>query len=200
MDYSKITQERKRLGLSQEALAARVGVSQKSISKYERGTRRPTYETLTAMAAVFNVSLDYLLSNSDEKQINTISTLSADGYYQKYQERLSSVLTDYNISEELFFEQTGITFNQEPSIDDLIKISQTFHISVDYLLGLSKKKLLSSDSPFLTPREQNVIETLRILNNDNKDIVIGEMKKILKEQRLETAEAQNHLKKTGTTK
>lgn len=198
MDYSKITQERKKLGLSQEALAARVGVSQKSISKYERGTRRPTYETLTAMAAVFNVSLDYLLSNSNEKQANTASALSADGYYQKYQERLSSVLTDYNISEEYFFEQTGISINKEPSIDDLIKISQTFHISVDYLLGFSKKKLISADSSFLTPREQNVIETLRNLNNDNKDIVIGEMKKILKDQRQETAEVQNHLKKTGT--
>lgn len=47
--YSRIAEQRKKLGLSQEELAIRLKISQKSISKYERGDRRPSYETLLGM-------------------------------------------------------------------------------------------------------------------------------------------------------
>lgn len=62
---SRIVEKRKALGLSQEQLANKLGVSQKSISKYECGERRPSYEVLLAMSSLFNVSIDYLLGNSN---------------------------------------------------------------------------------------------------------------------------------------
>ena len=62
---SRITEKRKSLGFSQEQLANKLGVSQKSISKYECGERRPSYEVLLAMSSIFNVSIDYLLGNTN---------------------------------------------------------------------------------------------------------------------------------------
>jgi len=61
MENSRIIDERKKLGLSQAELASKLKVSQKSISKYERGNRRPSYETLLAMSSIFGVSVDYLI-------------------------------------------------------------------------------------------------------------------------------------------
>ena len=73
MDQLRIAECRKLLGLSQEELAAKLNISQKSISKYERGDRRPTYETLVAMANLFDVSVDYLLGRTDDKHRNSPS-------------------------------------------------------------------------------------------------------------------------------
>lgn len=186
MEYSRIAEERKKLGLSQEALAEKVNISQKSISKYERGAGRPSYETLTAMAALFHVSIDYLLGNSDTREKGRAASCSFfSKNWTNYQDRLDAAMSEQEISKEEFKERLGFSTDHEPGIDDLIKISNTFHISIDYLLGLSKIKSISAKNILLSHREQNVIETLRCLNGDNRDIIIGEMKKLLKEQRME---------------
>lgn len=62
---TRIAEKRKAFGFSQEQLANKLGVSQKSISKYECGERRPSYEVLLAMSSIFNISIDYLLGNSN---------------------------------------------------------------------------------------------------------------------------------------
>lgn len=68
MDGTRITTERERLGLTQAELASKVNISQKSISKYERNERRPSYETLTKMADLFNVDVDYLICRTNERK------------------------------------------------------------------------------------------------------------------------------------
>lgn len=68
MNGTRITTERERLGLTQAELASKVNVSQKSISKYERNERRPSYETLTKMADLFNVDVDYLICRTNERK------------------------------------------------------------------------------------------------------------------------------------
>lgn len=51
--------------MSQAELAEKLGVSQQTISKYERGTREPDNETLVKLAEIFNCSIDYLLGKTD---------------------------------------------------------------------------------------------------------------------------------------
>ena len=48
-------------GLTQKELALQVGVTKSTISAYEKGERKPAYETLVLLARIFNVSTDYLL-------------------------------------------------------------------------------------------------------------------------------------------
>ena len=51
--------------LTQQELADRIGVHVMTISGYERGIRKPDFETLDIIADKFNVSFDYLLGKSD---------------------------------------------------------------------------------------------------------------------------------------
>lgn len=48
-------------GLTQVELSARVGVTQGLLSSYERGEKRPSVETLTALARALGCSADWLL-------------------------------------------------------------------------------------------------------------------------------------------
>ena len=58
----KIVYCRKRAGLSQEALAERLGVSRQAVSKWETGEALPETNKLAALAAELGVSVDWLLS------------------------------------------------------------------------------------------------------------------------------------------
>ena len=57
----RIAQKRKELGLSQEALGERLGVSRQSIYKWESDTALPEVEKLIALAKLFGVSIGWLL-------------------------------------------------------------------------------------------------------------------------------------------
>ena len=58
----KIINLRKREGWSQEELADRLGVSRQSISKWEGAQSIPDMKKILAMADLFGVSTDYLLT------------------------------------------------------------------------------------------------------------------------------------------
>lgn len=59
---------RKQHGMSQGELAEKVGISQQTMSKYERGLLEPDFETLNFLADFFNVSIDYLLGRNTSTQ------------------------------------------------------------------------------------------------------------------------------------
>ncbi len=78
-----------------------------------------------------------------------------------------------------------------PDIDTISKLSRIFNVSSDYLLGLevlnnrlddniTKTSHLNYES--LGENEKKCLNTFRQLNIDNQDIIIGEMKKTLREQ------------------
>ena len=48
-------------GLTQKELAIQIRVTKSTVSAYEKGERKPPYETLVLLARIFNVSTDYLL-------------------------------------------------------------------------------------------------------------------------------------------
>ena len=53
---------RKKSGLSQEELAARLGISRQSVSKWERGEASPDTANLIRLARIYGVSLDDLVN------------------------------------------------------------------------------------------------------------------------------------------
>lgn len=55
-----IRKHRQRLGLSQQALGERLGLSSVAVSKWERGQNQPDIPTLTRLADIFGVSVDEL--------------------------------------------------------------------------------------------------------------------------------------------
>lgn len=62
---SVIKQLRIRRGVTQEQLASMLKVSRSTIGMYETGSREPDFETLEAIADIFNVDMDYLMGRSE---------------------------------------------------------------------------------------------------------------------------------------
>lgn len=58
----RIAKLRRQSGLSQRQLAAYLSVSPSTVGMYEQDRREPSAGRLVAMAALFDVSLDYLLT------------------------------------------------------------------------------------------------------------------------------------------
>lgn len=58
---------RKQRHITQVQLAEKIGVSRSTISMYEMGEREPDFETLEALADVFNVDMAYLIGTETKK-------------------------------------------------------------------------------------------------------------------------------------
>lgn len=65
-------------GITQEQLAAQLKVSRSTIGMYETGGREPDFETLEAIADIFNVDMDYLMGRSDTERKVSILPASSD--------------------------------------------------------------------------------------------------------------------------
>ena len=63
--------------LTQNDLAARLGIVGASVSSYEKNKQYPSVEVLIQLCKTFDVSADYLLGLSDDKNFNT-STLTEE--------------------------------------------------------------------------------------------------------------------------
>ena len=55
--------------ITQNELAKVLNVSRSTLGKWENGTSTPNYSTLSTIASFFNVSIDYLLGQSNSKVI-----------------------------------------------------------------------------------------------------------------------------------
>lgn len=65
----RLKELRKVRKISQIKLQMDTGIEQALISKYETGARIPTTETLIILADYFDVSIDYLLSRTNNPKI-----------------------------------------------------------------------------------------------------------------------------------
>ena len=63
---NRLVQLRKSNNLSQEALAAKLGISRQAVSKWERAEASPDTDNLILLARLYGVSLDDLLKTDDE--------------------------------------------------------------------------------------------------------------------------------------
>lgn len=73
----RIAELRNKRGLSQYALAEKLGFSRGKLANYEQGTRQPDYETLKKIANFFDVTTDYLLGVTDNP--NSDISIAYDG-------------------------------------------------------------------------------------------------------------------------
>lgn len=61
--HEKLKMLRKKQGLTQKEVARLLGTVQSVYSKWERGVYEPNYENLSMLACIFDVSVDFLLSD-----------------------------------------------------------------------------------------------------------------------------------------
>lgn len=76
-------------GLSQKEVAEYLGISQPAYANYERQAREADYDTLKKLSDFFDVSVDYILGRTEQKQ----NDITFDDFaYAMYNE--SKELTD----------------------------------------------------------------------------------------------------------
>ena len=68
MEFSeRLKKLRKQAQLTQVDVAEKLGISQPAYASWERGVKKPTQENLVKIAQILNVSVDYLVGNSENK-------------------------------------------------------------------------------------------------------------------------------------
>jgi len=99
---NRLVELRKKMGLSQEELADKLGLSRQAVSKWERAEASPDTDNLICLAKLYGVSLDDLL-NTDQsvedianeiKGRNAESVASRDGIHLVDGEKNEEVIID----------------------------------------------------------------------------------------------------------
>ena len=97
---SKIKQLRYKCGLTQEQLAARLGISAQSVSKWENAVAMPDITLLPLLAEVFGVSIDELFDLTVEQKLKRIENRMnteeefPEPLFKEYEEFLTAQLTE----------------------------------------------------------------------------------------------------------
>ena len=69
---------RDRAGLSQMELAERLGVSRQAVSRWESGDTTPSVDKLKTLARIYGVSLDWLCSDTADRELPEAAKPEAD--------------------------------------------------------------------------------------------------------------------------
>lgn len=88
---NRVKELRKEHKITQEKLAASLGISRSAVAMYETGKCDLSNEILIACASFFDVSTDYLLGQSDIKKAPSTEVLSATPEAQALREIMESL-------------------------------------------------------------------------------------------------------------
>ncbi|ERK31875.1 helix-turn-helix domain-containing protein [Clostridium intestinale] len=125
----KIKELRKRKKITQQKLAEIIGVSQSSIGMLEGNKQGASNETLVKLAIALDTTTDYLLSNDENKSIDT-----SIGLNKRDKKDISRALSE--TLEQLQENQDGLMFDGEP-IDEETK--ELLRISLENSMRLAKQ-------------------------------------------------------------
>ena len=90
---------RKKKGISQEELANKLNTSRQAVSKWENNQSTPDLEKLVALSKYFNVTTDYLLTDSIETSINNNSQCESNIELQELKSLVTEDEYQYAIDE-----------------------------------------------------------------------------------------------------
>lgn len=106
----RITRARLDLGINQKELAKKAEVTEASLSRYENGVREPKSAVLTRLADALEVSTDYLLGLTDEKNYDNCDISN------KSEKDIKNILEN---AEEML-KQDGLMFCGKPASKEAI--------------------------------------------------------------------------------
>ena len=66
----KLKEARRDAGMSQEELSVKIGVSRSAVAKWETDKGLPDIQNLKTIAAILNISLDYLLDDGKKLELS----------------------------------------------------------------------------------------------------------------------------------
>lgn len=143
--HEKLKELRKEKGFTQQEVADICGVKQTVYAKWENAKMKPIYENLSMLACIFDVSIDYLLSEYIEISKDKLLKLKTEGekmkvFPQRLKElRLKKGLTQTELGEKVGVKQSTFTNwengKREPNFETLLKLALILKTTTSYLLG-----------------------------------------------------------------
>lgn len=120
---------RKQHKLSQKEIGNIFHASQNTVSQWENGTRKPSYDVIQTIADYFNVSIDYLLGR-EEEQLPELNN--------KDQKEIQKILDD---TKEQLLSQDGLMFDGVPATEeDVQKIIMAMQMGMEMIKKENKAK------------------------------------------------------------
>ena len=119
---------RKQHNLSQKEIGNIFHASQNTVSQWENGTRKPSYDIIQEIADYFDVSVDYLLGRQEQlPELNS-----------KDKREIQEILDD---NEQQFLSQDGLMFDGSPATDeDVQKIIMAMKMGMEMIKKENKAK------------------------------------------------------------
>lgn len=125
----RISRARRHLNINQKELAKKANITEASLSRYENGIREPKSAVLTRLAEALEVSTDYLLGLSEDRNYET-SDIS-----NKSEKDIKVILENA----EKMLRQEGLMFSGKPASKEAIDgVLQA--IQMGMLLAIDKEK------------------------------------------------------------
>ncbi len=120
-----IAEKRKELGLTQKQLAEKLNMSDKSVSKWERGICFPDVSVYAELCQILGISINELLAGEDiphenilQKSEENIIGVATDG--KRKQKRLKIIIVGLLIISIVVFSAFGISFYRESKPQNVI--------------------------------------------------------------------------------
>ena len=112
---------RKQHNLSQKEIGNIFHASQNTVSQWENGTRKPSYDIIQEIADYFDVSVDYLLGRQEQlPELNS-----------KDKREIQEILDD---TEQQLLSQDGLMFDGSPATDeDVQKIIMAMKMGMEMI-------------------------------------------------------------------
>ena len=119
---------RKQHNLSQKEIGNIFHASQNTVSQWENGTRKPSYDIIQEIADYFDVSVDYLLGRQEQlPELNS-----------KDKREIQEILDD---TEQQLVSQDGLMFDGVPATDeDVQKIIMAMKMGMEMIKKENKAK------------------------------------------------------------
>lgn len=111
MEFSeRLKNLRKQAHLTQVDVAEKLGISQPAYASWERGAKKPTQDNLVKIAQILNVSVDYLVGNSQETlgeldNIELLFRMNSKGLTEEEKETFKKELIEFMEERKKAFEK-----------------------------------------------------------------------------------------------
>lgn len=184
-------------GLGYDEISQNLGISESLLSDYMNGNINIPYQILISLSEICEVSTDCLLGLTEKSRKRDLDQVIPYRYNYRIAERIRKLCENNGVDINSSFFQDLLSLSEKevfylveygfiPHVDVIIKMADYFNVSTDYLLCKIEEQ------------EEKALSSFHLLNSDNQDIIVGEIKKCIKEQKYEeTVAADQPLRKAA---
>lgn len=120
---NRIKNVRKVLALQQTEFAKEIGISQSTISSYEKNLRNPPVSVLKQIADIYNINLDYLLNDEEPILLNEkVENLKLPSDKAKFFDEFCKVYNLDECSKKIIQKYLLLPQNQRHIVNKFFKI------------------------------------------------------------------------------